>query len=242
MIVKLFVELKPIFFEIKRRKKMWKLEFLLFLLFVQGCQQSSAVSTVENFLTEGDTLKKLQYIRDDNDSLYKRVLSELSAKYLYVEESKENLNDNEIIVNVVLDKVLVGSKTVDKFESLFVLKEKESYKIDLDASFVNKDTTLDLMKTSKVPFSKEVRAYVSPTKLYAEGVDVIVRKQKVLMWLNDQKQEKYYCVLNEDLYEELERAFHSYPFAHVILLVSYSPEDDVFIADSLLQKGWIKDK
>ena len=221
-----------------------KLLFLIGIVLFVGCQKNEAVKIVEEFLSEPNSQNKLQFVRGNSDYLKNNGLSELinelPQNYIEIRLSNEKIDDKEIIVEVVLEKVSVGGNLVDKIQKLFVLKENENHKIDLDASFIKADTTLKSMIRNGIGFNKELRVYVTEFSLRNEK---FISDRKVLMWLNDQKNSEDFYIINENLYKKIKNFFSKQSFAHLLLKVSYSPENDIYIvADSLIQKGWIKNK
>ncbi len=63
------------------------------------------------------------------------------------------------------------------------------------------------------------------------------------MWLNDQKNSEDYYIIDENLHDSIKSIFSKNSYAHLVLKISYSQENDIYIiADSLIQKGWIKNK
>lgn len=224
--------------------KLIKFLFLLSVAILAGCQKDEAVKVVEDFLSEPNTQNKLQYVRENSDYLnnknFSELIKELPKNYLKIKRSKEVIDKKEIIVEVVLDKVSVGGKIVDKTKEFFVLNDNGNYKIDLDASFVKRDTTLKTMIHNKMGFTRELWVYVTEFSLRNEK---FISDKKVLMWLNDQKNNEDYYVVDESLYENIKSFFSKNSFVHLILKINYSPENDIYIiADSLIQIGWIKNK
>ncbi len=61
--------------------------------------------------------------------------------------------------------------------------------------------------------------------------------------LDDQENSERYYIIDESLYENIKSIFSKNNFVHLILQINYLPENDIYIiADSLIQKGWIKNK
>lgn len=221
-----------------------KFIFLISFIIFASCQQDKAVEVVENFLAETNPQNKMQYVRDSSDYLRNNnisdLLKELPQNYIEIKHSKEIVDDKEIIVEVVIDKISVGGKIVDKTKEFFVFNNNGKYKIDLDASFVKRDTTLERLIRNKISFIKEIRAYVTEFSIRNEK---FISNKKVLMWLDDQKNSEGYYIVDESLYESIKSIFSKNSFVHLILQINYLPENDIYIiADSLIQKGWIKNK
>lgn len=221
-----------------------KFIFLISFIIFASCQQDKAVEVVENFLAETNPQNKMQYVRDSSDYLRNNnisdLLKELPQNYIEIKHSKEIVDDKEIIVEVVIDKISVGGKIVDKTKEFFVFNNNGKYKIDLDASFVKRDTTLERLIRNKISFIKEIRAYVTEFSIRNEK---FISNKKVLMWLDDQKNSEGYYIVDESLYESIKSIFSKNSFVHLILKINYLPENDIYIiADSLIQKGWIKNK
>lgn len=221
-----------------------KILFLINIILFAGCQEDEAVKTVEDFLSEKNPQDKLQYVRGNSDYLKNNSLSgmieELPQNYIEIKRSEEIVDDKEIIVEVVIDKISVGGKIVDKTKEFFVFNNNGKYKIDLDASFVKRDTTLERLIRNKISFIKEIRAYVTEFSIRNEK---FISNKKVLMWLDDQKNSEGYYIVDESLYESIKSIFSKNSFVHLILKINYLPENDIYIiADSLIQKGWIKNK
>lgn len=186
----------------------------------------------------------MQYVRDSSDYLRNNnisdLLKELPQNYIEIKHSKEIVDDKEIIVEVVIDKISVGGKIVDKTKEFFVFNNNGKYKIDLDASFVKRDTTLERLIRNKISFIKEIRAYVTEFSIRNEK---FISNKKVLMLLDDQENSERYYIIDESLYENIKSIFSKNNFVHLILQINYLPENDIYIiADSLIQKGWIKNK
>jgi len=221
-----------------------KFIFLISFIIFASCQQDKAVEVVEKFLAETNPQNKMQYVRDSSDYLRNNnisdLLKELPQNYIEIKHSKEIVDDKEIIVEVVIDKISVGGKIVDKTKEFFVFNNNGKYKIDLDASFVKRDTTLERLIRNKISFIKEIRAYVTEFSIRNEK---FISNKKVLMWLDDQKNSEGYYIVDESLYESIKSIFSKNSFVHLILKINYLPENDIYIiADSLIQKGWIKNK
>lgn len=225
------------------------MKFIKFLLLISivllaSCQKDEATKIVEDFLSESNPQGKLRYVRDFSDYLKNNnisyLLSELPQDYLEIKRSNEIIDDKEIIVEVVTEKISVGGKIVDKRQEFFVFNDNGNYKIDLDASFAKRDTTIINMIKNEVKFTKELRVYVSGLPFKDEK---FIDNKKVLMSLLDNVIDRNIYILDNSLFKKLEDIFSQNRLAHLVLKVSYIPaENDNIIADSLIQKGWIKNK
>ncbi|MFZ1291372.1 MAG: hypothetical protein WAR79_14850 [Melioribacteraceae bacterium] len=215
----------------------------IFISILLSSCKSEAVQIVEDFLVEKNLQSKLNYVRKGSKYLQVNTLEDLAKelpnRYLDIRSSKEIVDENEIIVEVVTKKIALGAfSTVDQTFTFFVYKNNEEYKIDLDATFAKPDTTLNTMIQKRISFSKVLRTYVTESSVTEKGY--YINKNKALMSISDQETRKNFSIVNDNLYKELKNIFSKTEFAHLIISVSYIPENDyLIVADSVIQKGWI---
>lgn len=225
---------------------MQKIKFflLIYIALLTGCRQDEAIKIVEDFLSEPNPQNKLQYVRGNSDYLKNNSVSgmieELPQNYIEIKRSKEIVDEKEIIVEVVTEKISVGGQIVDKRQEFFVFNDNGNYKIDLDASFVKRDTTIINMIKNKIKFTKELNVYVSGLPLKDEK---FITNKKVLISLLDNMIDRNIYILDDSLFKKLESILSQNSLAHLILKVNYLlEENDYIVSDSLIQKGWIRNK
>jgi hypothetical protein len=214
---------------------------VLFFNLLQGYQKNSEIEVVKKFLEAQDIQEKLQFVREGSEYLKTHNASELPndlpKAYLELKLSQESYNNDEKIVDVVLEKIRVGNRIVDRTKSFFLIKEDGTYKIDLDASLFKHQRYLDSLVDHQISFTREMRVYATQYSVNNRYVD----NKKVLMLINDSYNGENIYILKQKLYEKLKNIFSNNDFAYLILILSYKPEYDIYIvADSLIQTGWIK--
>lgn len=209
-----------------------------------GCYSDPAVEFVKGFLKEKNPDHLLGYVREGSDYLKENnldsLLRVLQLEYVDIVRSDYSYNEREIVIEVRLEKILVGSKFVFRSFEFFIDSVKGDYKIDLDASMTKSQKYNQILDKSKDSVYFEIRARISPSLLrWKFEID----KKEVKMELSDTKANEYLYVWDDRLKQEFDELLKNRKMIHVILKVRHLFEQiDYWIVDSIVQTGWIKPK
>ena len=228
------------------------LSLLLICSLVSCADPHDPIVIVEKFLKEPDRIKKMKYVRKEQQTsfiLLDSLLHHIPDKYLTIRHAQEFVDDKEIIIDVVVGKIdsIPSLGSLDDVWQIFMFKVDGKYKIDLAATAVPIKNEL-LREIIKNGDQNPHDLKLLLTSWTIDDPYKTINGDATLMGLIAQcSLDVQFFITNEQLERRFQEIFNTNkdrkPGNHLIVRVrQIDPSEKIFIIDSLVQKGWVSGK